>query len=66
MPKDPQHEALSEKKKMLLEKLARLKSGEMNCEQTKGDGRQDETIARVESQLREVETAIAARTPKKK
>lgn len=52
--------ALKEKETMLTAKIARLKSGEMNCEEREGDGRQEEAIARNEKFLRGVKKEIAA------
>jgi hypothetical protein len=59
-------EALQNKEKMLTEKLRKLKSGELNAEYVKGRNRQAETIARVESQLREVKQALATEKPSPK
>ena len=48
----------------LVEKIAKLKSGELNAEQTKGDGRQEAAIHRNEAQLIAIRKQLAATKPK--
>lgn len=60
MPEDANLSALKQREKMLTEKIVRLKSGEMNCEEFAGDGRQEEAIIRNEKYLRDVKKAIVA------
>lgn len=61
--------ALKDKEAMLVAKLARLNSGEMNCTEREGDNRQEEAISRSDKFLREVRKEIASleqsATPKK-
>lgn len=47
--------------KRLEEKIAKLKSGELQAEQRNGDGRQEEAIHRNEAQLRQIKKDIADR-----
>lgn len=50
--------------KRLEEKIAKLKSGELSAELTKGDGRQETAIHRNEKHLIDVRKQIAASKPK--
>ena len=51
---------LKAQKAVVEDKLARLKSGALKCEQTPGDGRQESAIHRAESQLQQINRELAA------
>jgi hypothetical protein len=57
-------QGLQDRKTQLEAKLLRYKSGKTSAEVTKGDGRQEEAIARVEAHLRQVNTALREGAPK--